>query len=564
MRLPTRGGILSPEMGFFLSLFGKRQSSVRSATYVLMVMVLASRVFGLVRDRLLAARFSPDELGVYLAAFRLPNLLFELLVMGALTSAFIPVYTKLLHENKEKEAWAMSSAVINLCIGALVIVSIPMLIWTEQMSQLITPGFSEADIITMSSYTRFIIASQVIPLLVGNFFTGILQSYDIFLIPAAAPVIYNLGTIFGIIVLTPIYGLWAPVIGVGIGAALFMFIQIPSLIKIGFKYQLIWSAKVEGVKDVFRLMGPRTFGLAVSQIDSTTDLILASILGPRMVTIFNFAQHLQQLPIGLFGSTVAQAAFPILSRAAAKKDHGLFEETIVSTMNQILFYTLPVSVLFIVLRTPIVRLVFGASQFDWDATVLTGMTLSAFSVSLFAQSAIQILTRAFYALYDSRTPVGVSITTIIVNITLSLFFIQYMGWSVWSLGVSTSIANILHVLILVALLYRKQQGMDIFRLVHNPVRMVVASLVMSVVVYIPFKLFDQLVFDTTRTLGLILLLGAVSGIGLLTYLYLVWLFDVTEVKSVLALLERVKNLRSFFIEPANEVVDNGNQDQPVS
>jgi putative peptidoglycan lipid II flippase len=551
-------------MGFFLSLFGKRQSSVRSATYVLMVMVLASRVFGLVRDRLLAARFSPDELGVYLAAFRLPNLLFELLVMGALTSAFIPVYTKLLHENKEKEAWQMSSAVINLCIGALFVISIPMLIWTEQISRLITPGFSEADIITMSAYTRFIIASQVIPLLVGNFFTGILQSYDIFLIPAAAPVIYNLGTIFGIVVLTPLYGLWAPVIGVGIGAALFMIIQIPSLIKIGFRYQLIWSAKIDGVKDVFRLMGPRTFGLAVSQIDSTTDLILASILGPRMVTIFNFAQHLQQLPIGLFGSTVAQAAFPILSRASAKNDHALFEETIVSTMNQVLFYTLPVSVLFIVLRTPIVRLVFGASQFDWDATVLTGMTLSAFSVSLFAQSAIQILTRAFYALYDSRTPVGVSITTILVNVGLSLFFIRVLGWSVWSLGVSTSVANILHVVILLFLLYRKQHGMDIFRMIHNPVRMVVASLVMSVVVYIPFKLFDQLVFDTTRTFGLILLLSAVSGIGLVTYLYFVWLFDVTEVKSVLALLERVKNLRSFFIEPVNEVVDNGNQDQPVS
>ena len=136
------------------SLFLKKQSSVRSAAMVLMAMVFTSRILGLIRDRLLAARFSPDTLGVYLAAFRLPNLLFELLVMGALTSAFIPVYTKYITHGKQEEAWHLSTTLINLSVVIFSIIAIPMLIWTKQISQMIAPGFSEAQITQMMAFTR--------------------------------------------------------------------------------------------------------------------------------------------------------------------------------------------------------------------------------------------------------------------------------------------------------------------------------------------------------------------------------------------------------------------------
>lgn len=547
-------------MGLVRYLFSTKQSSVRSAAFVMMAMVMASRVLGLVRDRMLAARFAPEELGVYLAAFRIPNMLFEILVMGALTAAFIPIFTKFLSTNNERQAWRLSSAIINICTVALVALSVPMLLWTEPISRLITPGFDRSQIRLMSEFTRVIILTQVLPLLIGNFFTGILQSYNIFLIPAAAPVIYNLGTIVGIIAFSSTMGLWAPVYGVGMGAILFAVIQIPSLVAVGFRHYPIWSVKEEGVKDVLKLMIPRTAGLAVSQIDSTVDLILASVLGARMVTVFNFAQHLQQLPVGLFGTTIAQAAFPLLSQASAKKDEGLFLKTMVSAINQMMFFILPITVMFIILRIPIIRIVFGASRYDWDATVMTGATLSTFAVSMFAQALSQILTRASYALYDSMMPVTVGIATIICNTVLSILFVQILHYPVWYLGVSTSIASIINMTVMAVMLKRRMPALRLWLMMSGPLRMLAASILMGVAMYVPLKLFDELVFDTTRTFGLMLLTVFSAGTGVLCYLFFVWALDVSEAKAFIVMFDRIRQGRRLIMEPANEVVSNGTQE----
>lgn len=540
-----------------------KQASLRSAATILTIMVAASRILGLVRDRLLAARFAPDELGVYFAAFRLPNLLFELLVMGALTSAFIPVFTRYINSNKHDDACEISSTLINGCIIFFVVFAIPLFLFSEQISRLIAPGFTPAQIHDMALFTRAMVLFQVLPLLLGNFFTGILQSYNIFFIPALAPVVYNIGIIIGILVLTPFAGLWAPVYGIAIGAGLFTVIQLPSLIFVGFKYRLKFSKNHPGVREVMHLMIPRTIGLAISQVDTTVDLILASLLGARMVTIFSFAQHLQQLPIGLFGATVAQAAFPLMAQSVAKRDPVQFQRIIVSGMNSIAFFCLPMSVLFIVLRVPIVRLVFGAARFDWQATVLTGMTLSAFSLSLWAQSFSQLITRGFYAHYDTKTPVIIGIVTIFLNTFLSILFVKVYHLPVWSLGLSTSLASIINAGVLIFLLRNKIREISFKDILIGPGKMIIAALAMGVALYVPLKLFDQLIFDTTRTFGLIFLTGVVSGIGLIWYLFLVWVLGVPEVHSFIGLLDKVRR-QKLILEPASEVVANGVAETPVS
>lgn len=540
-----------------LKLLGEKQTSVGSAAIVLMSMVFTSRILGLVRDRLLASRFTPDALGVYFAAFRLPNLLFELLVMGALTSAFIPVFTKYITQKNEGEASRMASSVINLSFLLLLIVAVPIFIFATEISKFLAPGFSASQINQMAGFTRFMIIFQVFPLLIGNFFTGILQSYNLFLVPALAPVVYNVGIIICIVFLTPLLGLSAPVIGVGLGALFFMLIQVPLLWKV--RYRHIWQADVHdsGVREVGKLMGPRTFGLAVSQIDSTVDLILSSLLGARMVTVFTFAQQLQQLPIGLFGVTVAQAALPSLSTFSVKEDAKLFKETIISSINQILFFVLPISILFIVLRIPVVRLVFGATRFDWQATVLTGMTLSMFSLSLFAQAIVQVLARGFYALYDSRTPVIIGVFSIATNSILSIAFVQFMKLPVWSLGLSTSIASLFNMTALMILLDRRVGRFPKADLLVPPVKMLVASVITGFALFFPLKLFDQLVFDTTRTFGLILLTGVSGTAGLLTYIFLTWVMGVGEVHSFIKLISKIRKPRAILLEPASEVVNGG-------
>lgn len=545
----------------FWQFFTRRQTSIGSAAIVLAAMVAASRFLGLIRDRMLAARFSADELGVYFAAFRIPNLLFELLVMGALTTAFIPVFTRFLTQEKEEDAFRMAAIIINTSVILLSIIAIPLFIWAVPVSRIFAPGFTREQIDLMAQFTRIMLVLQVGPLLIGNFFTGILQSFRSFLVPALAPVVYNIGIIIGIIILTPSFGLLAPVIGVGIGAILFMIIQVPVLLSVGYRHRLSLNIHHKGVRDVLKLMGPRTLGLAAAQVDTTVDLMLASFLGARMVTIFNFAQHLQQLPVGLFGATIAQAALPTLSLSAANNEPDELKRAVVVSLHQMLFFIMPVSVLFIVLRTPIVRLVFGAGRFDWEATVLTGMTLSMFSLSLGAQAIVQLLARAYYALYDSLTPVVIAIGSILINTVLSILFITWFGMPVWSLGLSTSISSIAHAVVLFIFLNKRLESFLGGELFVPLIKMGVAAIISGIAIYIPLKILDQLVFDTTRTFGLILLTGMTMTIGLGVYFFLCWVMGVGEVQSFFSLLKKVRRVPSILLEPAREVVSGGAQDK---
>ncbi|HLD24957.1 MAG TPA: murein biosynthesis integral membrane protein MurJ, partial [Patescibacteria group bacterium] len=469
--------------------------------------------------------------------------------------------TTLLSQDREEAARRLATVLMNISVVVLAVAAIPIYFLAPYISSLLAPGFTQGEIAQMSTFTRFILVFQVAPLLVGNVLTGILQSHRLFLIPAAAPVLYNIGIIIGAVFLSPLFGLWGPVIGVAIGATLFAAIQIPLVVRLGYRHSFEINPRVAGVKEVARLMGPRTVGLAVSQIDITIDLMLASILGARMVTIFNFAQHLQQLPVGLFGTTIAQAALPSLSQLSAKENKTEFITTIRDAIHQILFWVLPASVLFVVLRIPVVRLVFGASRFDWSATVDTSLTLSAFSISLFAQALIHILARGFYALHDSRTPVGVGIATVIVNSVLSILFILVLHLPVWSLGLSTSIASIINALVLVYLLERKISGVISRALLVPAVNMGLAAIATGIALWVPLKLLDQLVFDTTRTVGLVLLTGISAGIGIVTYFFLSWVLGVTQVYAVLRITRKIGALRGFFFEPAQEVVNGGVTDK---
>lgn len=540
------------------SVMMRRQPTVGAAALVLATMVLTSRVLGLVRDRLLSSRFGPEELGVYFAAFRLPNLLFELLVMGALSAAFIPVFTRLITQDKTPDAWKMTSTILNLSIIALFGVTLPLFIWAPQLSRLLAPGLNAQQLGQMTFFTRVMLVCQVGPLMIGNLFTGVLQSYNLFLTPALAPVVYNLGIIIGIMFFSTTYGLLAPVLGVVIGAILFMLIQLPLVLRVGFSYRPIFSLKTAGVREVIKLMGPRTFSLAISQIDTTVDLILASLLGARMITVFTFAQHLQQLPIGLFGATIAQAALPLLSQATAKKDTEQFKVSLLSALQQMLFLIFPATALFIVLRIPIVRLVFGTARFDWEATVLTGMTLSFFSLSLFAQGVTQLLIRGFFALYDSRVPMLVGVATILINTIMSVLFIKYYQLPIWSLGLSTSFASIIQVICLWVILSRRVGGFGLAKVFVPVFKMSLSAIVMGVALYVPLKLFDQLVFDTTRVVGLLLLSGTAGGIGFICYLFLSWVFGVSEVRTFFRLLKKIRRPQSLILEPASEIV-NGNE-----
>lgn len=538
-------------------IINQQQSSILSAASVIMVMVALSRILGLFRDRLLAARFTPQDLGVYYAAFRLPNMIFELLVMGALATAFIPVFTAMSDTKGKDEAFKMASNLINLGVIIFMLISLPLFIFSQNFSYLLAPGFTSDQIRLMSSFTRIMILAQVFPLIIGNFITGMLQSYRNFLIPALAPVVYNLGIIIGIFFFTPFFGLYAPVLGVVLGAVLFMLVQIPSILNLGYRHKWRVAPYDTGAKNVGRLMLPRTLGLAVAQVDTTIDLILSSLLGAGAVTVFNFAQHLQQVPVGLFGASIAQASLPTLSSQYANKNYGQFKTIFLSSFHQILFLVVPLSVVLIVLRIPLVRLVFGSSiLFDWESTVVTGKTLAFFSISLFAQASVNLLARGFYAIHDSKTPVFIGIISIAVNTLLSVIFILVLHLPVWALGLSATVASIVNMILLLTLLDKKIQHFDRYQLFIPTLKIFLSGLVAGVFLYIPVKLLDQLVFDTTRTINLLMLTGISTLIGLSVYLFLIWFLEVPQLETLIKLFQKFgKFNRKVVIDTASEVVN---------
>ncbi len=542
-------------------LFRKKQTSIFSAAFIIMVAVALSRFLGLIRDRMLTARFTADELGIYFAAFRLPNLLFELLVMGALTTAFIPVISRLIGRNKEAEAFRLVSDIINIGLFLFFLFAFFFFLFSDQIAKLIAPGFTSHEREKLIIFTRIMLFGQVPFLLMGNFFTGLLQSYKLFIIPALAPVVYNAGIILGIFFLTPFFSLYGPVWGVVIGAFLFLAIQIPLIYSLGYRYQLTANLKNPAVKTVGKLMLPRTFRMAVSQIDTTVDLILASLLGARNVTIFNLAQHLQLVPVGLFGIPIATAALPSLSLKSFKEDREEFVNLLVNSFNQIIFFVLPASILLVVLRIPIVRLVFGADRFDWQATILTGQTLAAFSLSLTAQSVVQLLARAFFALEDSKTPVLIGIISIVFNTLLSVFFLLFLKLPIWGLGLSASLASLLNALLLLIVLQKRIQ-IKLSQILLPFLKILFATLITGVFLYVPMKLFDQLIFDTTRTINLLLLTGTVSLIGLVVYLFISWVLALEQIALFLILAKKVVNVKQILLETPQEVVEGGEVNNP--
>lgn len=530
-----------------VSLLYIRQTNILTAATVIMSTVLVSRLLGLLKNRLLTARFTPDEIGIYFAAFRLPNMLFDLLVLGVLSTAFIPVFTKYLAEGREKEGWYISSAIINIGALIFIVLSALFILFTEPICRLIAPGLTSTQISQMVAFTRIMIVGQALFLLIGNFLTGILQSYKHFLVPALAPITYNIGIILGILFLTPSVGLYAPVWGVVIGSVLFMAIQIPFVRAVGFRHKWTLDYKNPGVKKIGKLMLPRTLGLAVNQINLTVNLALSSLLGARSITVLNFAQQLNQFPVSLFGATIAQAALPTLSEESAKDKSENFKTIFLTSFHQILFLVFPAAAILIILRIPAVRLIFGASKFDWPATVLTGRTLAFLSLGLVFESLIHLLARGFYAIQDTKTPVLIGIIAVIVNVLGSFIFIWGFHLPIWGLALSTTLSDIVNAILLLLLLDKKVR-FEKNRLFIPALKMSLAALFTGVFLYVPMKLLDQLVFDTTKTINLIMLTSVASIIGLSVYLFLAFLLDIKELSTFVSLTQKITNLKRTIRE----------------
>jgi putative peptidoglycan lipid II flippase len=538
-------------------IFFSPQSSVLSAATIIMLMTVVSRVLGLVRQRALAHFFTPNDLSLFFAAFRLPDLIFEVLVFGTFASAFIPVFTKALKKGP-REAWEIAETVANIGVIVFIFLAALVAFFSPSLYGLIAPGFSGESRVQIVALTKVLFAAQGF-FVISYILTAVLESSRRFIIPAIAPLFYNVGIILGTIFLSPTMGLMGPAIGVAVGAFCHFAVQLPLAIKLGFRFKLIIKITDE-VKKIGRLALPRVIEVSFLQIAKSVELSLASIISVASYTFFTFGNTVQLLPVGLFGTSIAKAALPTLARQS--EDRPAFKKTLFGALYQIAFLVMPISTVLIVLRIPIVRLIFGTDIFSWESTVQTGMVVSAFALGVFFQAANSVLARSFYALHDTRTPVAVSLITLTINIILDFVLIMVFHLPVWGLAAAFSFGAFLQTIALFILLEKKIGNGEGIKTFYPFFKAFFASLTSGAIMYFFLKFFDRsvwikelafmskieartqipfekFVLDTRYTVNLLILTFFVIFLGIAVYIGMSALMKSKELRYFVKALGRV-------------------------
>ena len=405
---------------------------------------LFSRVLGVLGDRILASHFGVSNLlDVYYVSFDIPDFVFNLLVVGAVASAFIPVFIEY-QSRKKGEEWNLANNFLNILFSIMALAVGVIIIFTPYLMRWVAPGFDPAKRDMAVLFTRVMLFSPII-FSVSVVIGSILQVFHRFLAYALAPIMYNLGIIFGAIFIVPKFGPLGLAEGVVLGALLHLAIQLPAVKSIGFKWKKIWDWEDAGMKKILKLMVPRTIGVALLQINLIILDAFSSKISPGSVTVINLANNFQYLPISLVGISTAVASFPTLSRQALTHNKAEFGERITRILRQILFIVLPITLLMIYLRIDLIRIVLGSGLFQSRDVELTGNVLGFFMIGVAAQSIIPFLARSFYAMQNTKIPVIASVAGVAANI----FFIWYFaGMGILSLPIAFSLAGIVNALIL--------------------------------------------------------------------------------------------------------------------
>lgn len=506
----------------------KAVHSITGAAVIIAVMGLASRLLGLVRDRILASRFGAgDELDIYYAAFKIPDLVFNLLILGALSAAFVPVFTSLVSRDGKKEAWEMVNKVLTLMIIVLIFVTAILFFLTPWLTSLITFGFSSEKQSLVSALTRIMLFSPIL-MGVSGLFGGILNSFKKFFFYSLAPIFYNVGIIIGVLFFTGHFGVQGLAWGVVLGAFLHLIVQLPETLRCGMKFKINFDFKDKNLYRIVQLMVPRTMGLAVAQINLLVVTILASTLRAGSLSVFNLANNIQSVPLGLFGISFATAAFPTLSACWAQNKKDDFVENFSKTFRSIMFFAIPFSVIFIVLRAQIVRVVLGAGKFDWEDTIMTFQSLGIFSLSLFAQSLIPLLARAFFSIHNTKTPFLVGLFSGATNLVLALFLIE--KYQTLGLVFAFTFSSILNMLLLLVLLRKKVGNLDEQTIIKSTWKIIFVSLVMAIFMQITkygmsyivnmdtfLGVFSQMATSFFVGIAIFVLIGKLTGIEELKY-----------------------------------------------
>ena len=533
------------------------QMSVGRASLFMIVTLIASRFLGWLRLSVIGAKFGETpQLDAFWAAFRIPDTLFNLLVAGALASAFIPVFTGYLAKEREDEAWRVASSVMNAIVILLIGLSAVMWLLAPWLVPILAPFSDRAEVDTTIYLSRIMLLS---PIFMGlsALFTGLLNSYRQFLSGATAPLVYNLVIILFAVFATPFAGMdifghrflaiEALAWGTVAGALMMWLVQVPELTFRRTRYRLALDLDHPGVREIARLTVPRTLALGAVQLVFIVDTYLAAQLPEGSLTALNYAFQLMQLPLGVFSIAISAAVFPTLSRYASLGLQAKMRDALQQAIRWILFLTLPTVVMMIVLRRPIVNLLFQYGQFGREAREATQEAFLFYSLGLAGHALIQILARAYYASKDTRTPLGLTLFSIGTNIVLSVLLAPIYGIN--GLALANSLATLAEAALFLALLAPRAR-LRLVGITSSSLKVVATSLLMGIAMFLFIRLTNITVDLEQTKLGLLLQTAIAAVVGGLVYLLASSVFRVRELGEITGVVRA--RLASLASPPAKD------------
>jgi putative peptidoglycan lipid II flippase len=540
------------------SLFNKEFNDVNEAALLLALFSFLSQFLGLLRDRTLTSSIGPSEtLDIYYAAFRIPDLLYVSIASLASVTVILPFLVEHLKgEDGLKKAKKFFDGIFTVISGALIIISVGLFIAMPLFATLIVPGFTDTARELFIQTSRIMLLSPII-FGISNLLGSVTQLFRKFFIYALCPVFYNLGILIGVLFLYPSLGLTGLAVGVIFGCVLHLLVQLPTIIRHGFLPRFTFHIPFKELKKVSLLSIPRTLALAFSNITMLVLVAFMSKLGEGAVSVFTLSYNLQTIPTMIVGISYSVASFPILVNLFGQEQKSYFINHVVGATRNIIFWSLPVMILFIVLRAHIVRVAFGAGAFTWNDTRLVAAALAIFAVSVLAQSLIYLLVRAFYAGGETRIPLIVNAFSSVLTIALAVvlthaytvhsqfrFFTESLlrvdevvGTTVLMIPLAYSIGMIANVLLLFFIFGRKFPAVYQRVLGRSLFQVFATSFFMGVASYIMLQFLSPF-FNQDHVMG-IFFQGFLSGsVGIIIGILMLMAFKNQEFIELRATLSR--------------------------
>ena len=505
----------------------------------MMAATLISRLLGLVRDQVIAYQLGVGvETDAYTAAFKVADLLMYLVAGGALSSTFVPIFKEYLHKNQEKQAWRMFSVVATVTVVVATILVGIIEVFPEPFIRILNSGYDESRVRLTVPLVRIITPAQIFFML-GGLLMGTLNARGRFLTSAIAPSVYNLGIIFGAAVLYPTIGLtgltWGALLGAVAGS---FFLQIGPVIACGMRFRASLNVFDPGAVKVWKMLLPILLGVSLPNVDQIINGAFASTLPPGSQSAMQYAVRLMLIPIGIFAQAMGVALLPSMSGHAAAGHMTAFRSTVNKAIRIIFFLTIPASALLAILAVPCIRVLFEHGHFNDAATLLTAVPLRYYSIGICAWSAQAILTRGFYALQDSRTPVITGTIMTVLFIAMNWYIVNGTDWGIGGLAASTSAAAALHAVVMYALLRRRVKGLLDWRLMVAFAKIMVATLALAITTRVLCVGMDEFLPSDHVKLRAFMILVIAGGAGVAAFIGAARGLKMRELREAIAMLRR--------------------------